>query len=141
MTKCKACGKELRTCGTIYAAEGILYCSRECGRRDFETEQPYCFDDIAEEINPRDMGLPYMTLHELSERNFTRAVIVFKDESYDNPYPFESRAYEVSGDSNYFKPHKISKALFGTSLDGTDVGVRLDWYLGDWIVDYCFIVE
>lgn len=92
-----------------------------CGRSDFETE--------------------HMTLHELSERNFTRAVIVFKDESYDKPYPFASRAYEVSGASNYFNPDKISKALYGSSLDGTDVGVRLDKYLENWVVDYCFIIE
>lgn len=58
---CAACGTDLATCETIWAAEGILYCSRECGIHDFKVhygdDAERHFDEVAEEINPRDIGI------------------------------------------------------------------------------------
>ena len=39
---CAACDTDLATCETIWAAEGILYCSRECGIHDFK----YAYGDV-----------------------------------------------------------------------------------------------
>lgn len=55
-TMCAACDIDLATCDTIWAAEGTLYCSRECGVHDYQ-HVAQCFDDVAEEINPTDIGL------------------------------------------------------------------------------------
>jgi len=58
---CAACHIDLATCETIWAAEGALYCSRECGVHDFKVAYgdgaEKHFDEVAEEINPRDIGI------------------------------------------------------------------------------------
>jgi hypothetical protein len=58
---CVACYTDLATCETIWAAEGLLYCSRECGIYDFKyaygDDAERHFDEVAEEINPRDIGI------------------------------------------------------------------------------------
>lgn len=58
---CAACDVDLATCDTIWAAEGILYCSRECVIHDFEVEYgsnaEKQFDLVSEEIKPLDIGI------------------------------------------------------------------------------------
>lgn len=60
-TMCAACDIDLGTCKTIWAAEGALYCSRDCGIHDFKVtygdNAEQHFDDVAEEINPQDIGI------------------------------------------------------------------------------------
>lgn len=57
--------------------------------------------------------------------------------------------------SEYFKPKKFTNdnkafidgmggySIFANSLDGSDIGVRLEQYVeyGDWKVDYCYILQ
>lgn len=58
---CAACDIDLATCDTIWAAEGALYCSRECGIEDFKhkygDDAERCFNDVAEEVTPEDIGI------------------------------------------------------------------------------------
>lgn len=60
---CKVCNKDLATCETIFAAEGNMYCSRECGVHDYaltDGDLPYAsgiFDSVAEELTPDEIGL------------------------------------------------------------------------------------
>ncbi len=57
---CAACDIDLGTCDTIWAAEGALYCSAECGIHDYETthvDAEKRFYAYAEEINPQDIGI------------------------------------------------------------------------------------
>ena len=66
-------------------------------------------------------------------------VIVFKEENWpDVDYSLASRSYEVSNANRCFQNDKIANSLFGYSLDGSDLGVRLDWY--KWKVDYCYML-
>ena len=71
-----------------------------------------------------------------------QAVIVFKSSSWPGKdYSLESRSYAVSSENKYFKDC-IGNSLYGSALDGSDPGVRLDWYMNDskpWAVDYCYI--
>lgn len=90
-------------------------------------------------------------LNDLQEnRDWEDAVIVFKPESFDKEFNETQRSYKISRESNYFQPDKISSSLYGSCLDGSDNGVRLDLYmkaipedkLGKrWIVDYCYIIK
>ena len=64
-------------------------------------------------------------------------VIVFKSSNWDKPYSERSRSYEVWNNNRAFQDGKIANSLFGHCLDGTDPGVRLDWY--KWDVDYCYM--
>lgn len=75
---------------------------------------------------------------EKQEEACLKGVIVYKQSNFDKPYSEESRSYEVSNNSRAFQHGKISNSLFGSSLDGTDMGVRLDWY--KWEVDYCYMI-
>lgn len=77
--KCGVCRADLSACDTIFAAEGSLYCSRDCGIHDFENKYGSAaerhFDDVSEEIQPMDAGIQhYMNreqilcaLHELAK--------------------------------------------------------------------------
>lgn len=69
-----------------------------------------------------------------------KGVIVFSNESFDKPYPLEARSYVISSDNKAFFPDMISNSIFGSSLDGSDVGIRIDWY-SDWIVEDCYLLQ
>lgn len=62
-------------------------------------------------------------------------------------YPEAERSYKVYGDNKFFYPNMISTSIWADALEGTDKGVRLDWYMfhenaeDRWQVDYCYILE
>lgn len=64
-------------------------------------------------------------------------VIVFKESNWETQYSELSRSYEVANCNRGFQPDKIANSIFGYCLDGTDPGVRLDWY--KWEVEYCYM--
>lgn len=99
-----------------------------------------------------------MTYHELRdlfvEHNKTQlakpvsACIVFAESNWpDRHYPLCSRTYEVSSDNKAFRSSCCSTSLIGSCMDGSDQGVRLDWYMedfgnkGGWVVDHCYLKE
>lgn len=95
-----------------------------------------------------DTKITFGELTEFLRENHNRnGVIVIKNGPYWNKaYPLESRSYKVSGQDNYFQDGKISNAILGFAIDGSDDGVRLDWYMREekpedrWQVDYCYIL-
>ena len=69
-------------------------------------------------------------------------VIVFKNESWPkrkSDYPLEARSYEFRSDEKRFISGLGGNSIFAHTLDGKEHGVRLDWYIGDWEIDYCYI--
>ena len=77
-----------------------------------------------------------------SKGDYVTVVVVITEDSFDKPYALEERSYAFSSDNRAFLPGMISNSIFANCLDGKDVGVRLDWYVGHgWNVDYCYIVE
>lgn len=79
-----------------------------------------------------------------AKENVLYAVIVFTENSFDKPYTEQQRSYQIRNDEKYFLPNMISKSLFSNCLDGTDLGVRLDWYMGGkdgWKIDYCYLID
>ena len=79
--------------------------------------------------------------HQFSDRDRLEAVIVFKPESCkDKEYSLESRSYKFTSDNKAFIPGMCSNSIFADSLDKSDLGVRLDYYLYYWIEDYCYII-
>ena len=75
------------------------------------------------------------------------AVIVFKPESWpDNLYSLAARSYRVSSDNKAFQPNMGGYSIYGSSLDESDLGVRLERYMKEeqggsagWIVDFCYM--
>ena len=83
---------------------------------------------------------------ELQDDHSKHGVVVFKNGQYwEKEYPLEERSYKVYGSDKWFDGRYGGCSIFGTNLTGTDVGVRLDWYMRDgknsWVVDYCYLVE
>lgn len=68
-----------------------------------------------------------------------QGVIVYSEDSFDQPYPLEARSYKVSSTCSAFDTDKAGGCIIGDSLDGTDKRVRLDQY--DWNIEYCYIIE
>ena len=58
-----------------------------------------------------------------------------------------SRTYRFDSDNKAFWPNMGGYSIFGSCLDGTDQGIRLDWYMteegnpGGWKVADCYILE
>lgn len=81
--------------------------------------------------------------------NPIKGVIVFKEDNWpDNNYSLESRSYIVSSDNKAFIASMGGYSIYGSSLDGSDKGVRLEQYMedeyagkGGWKVDYCYLIE
>ena len=75
------------------------------------------------------------------------AHIVFSEESFTEPYSQLSRTYRVSSNNKAYIQRMSSNSIFGYCLDGTDQGVRLDWFIADegnkdgWIISDCYILE
>lgn len=71
-------------------------------------------------------------------------VIVFTENSFNKKFTESQRSYFTDNLQKAFLPSMISSSLSASCLDGTDVGVRLDWYMkGEkpWHVEYCYIIE
>lgn len=68
------------------------------------------------------------------------AVAVITEDSFDAEYTEEQRSYRFTNHNKAFIPSNLSRSIFADCLDGTEMGIRLDWYLGDrWIVEYAYI--
>lgn len=82
--------------------------------------------------------------HEKDEK--LNGVIVFKNESFEKDYSVEERSYIVSSDNKAFNPNACGYSLYGSSLDGSDIGVRLEQYMAyktgvkGWEVEYCYFL-
>ena len=75
------------------------------------------------------------------------AHITFTADSFDKEYPLLARTYAVSSNNKAFRSCMGGYSIFANALDGTDCGVRLDWYMaqegnsGGWEVENCYILE
>ena len=68
--------------------------------------------------------------------------IVFTEDSFEKQYPFESRTYAVSSNNKAYISGAGGYSIYGSSLDGSDVNVRLEMYMrGEnyWKVVYCYV--
>lgn len=79
---------------------------------------------------------------QFSDKHPLNCVIVFKEETWPGTnFSLEARSYRFRSDNKRFLPDMIGNSIFADALDGSDDGVRLDWYIPDWIIDYCYIKE
>ena len=75
------------------------------------------------------------------------AHIIFSEDSFDKKYSLLSRTYRITSDEKAFWSRTGSRSIFADCLDGSDQGVRLDWYLaeegnpGGWKVQNCYVLE
>ena len=74
--------------------------------------------------------------------------ITFTSDSFKEPYSEEARTYGVSSDNKAFIPNMGGYSIYGSSLDGSDMMVRLDMYMADerggkdgWKIEKCVLKE
>ena len=74
--------------------------------------------------------------------------LVFAQENFDKPYSEFERTYEISSDNKAFKPNMGGYSIYGSSLDGADVCVRLEGYMSaerggknGWKLEKCYLVD
>ena len=90
-----------------------------------------------------------MCAHERSRpKGHLTGILVITQDSFDHTYPRLSRAYLVSSNNKAFQPNMGGYSIFGSCLDGTDPGVRLEQLLwaetgraGGWKTEDYFILE
>lgn len=94
----------------------------------------------------RDRFIQYNLEH--PNANPLKGFIVFNESNWpDRRYPEASRTYEVHSDNKAFRHNAGGCSLFGSCIDGSDQGVRLDRYMADfgnkggWTVERCTIAE
>ena len=89
----------------------------------------------------------FQELKRTSPRNDLTVHITFTEDSFSKVYPLLSRTYRVSSDNKAYWPNMGGYSNFGYCLDGTDQGIRLDWYMAEegnpegWQVEDCYILE
>ena len=77
--------------------------------------------------------------YQYEDDNYLNCVIVFDKSSFVKDYDLKQRSYRFRSDEKYFIPNMIGSSIFADSLDGMDQGIRLDWFLNAWTIEYCYI--
>ena len=92
----------------------------------------------------KEMFQTYNQLH--NEGEYMKGYIVISEDSFPLKYSLKSRTYEVFSSNKAFKSDS-GVSIFGSSLDRSDIGVRLDQYLADekggkygWKIEKCYII-
>ena len=77
-----------------------------------------------------------------------KGYITFTSDSFTELYSEESRTYVVSSNNKAFIPNMGGYSIYGSSLDGKDLMVRLEQYMAaerggkdGWKIEKCFLVE
>lgn len=68
--------------------------------------------------------------------------IVFAQSNFAKPYSVESRTYEIGSNNKAFILGMGGYSIYGSSIDGSDVGVRLDRYMradDPWKIERCYM--
>ena len=76
-----------------------------------------------------------------SDQSPLTGVVVFKQSNYTKVYSEQSRSYAFTSDNKYFIPEMGGSSIFAECLDGSEHMVRLDYYVGQWDIEYCYIKE
>lgn len=77
-----------------------------------------------------------------ASNHYVYGVAVISADSFTKEYSLESRSYKFSNHNKAFIAGQSSNSIFASALDGTDDGVRLDWYIHNgWHIEYCYLEE
>lgn len=77
-----------------------------------------------------------------------KGYITFTSDSFTEPYSEEARTYVVSSNNKAFIPNMGGYSIYGSSLDGTDMMVRLEQYMAaerggkdGWKIEKCCLED
>lgn len=98
-------------------------------------------------MNYSELKQIFRELKRTSPKEDLTAHIIYTEDSFAAQYPLLRRTYRFVSDNKAFWPNMGGYSIFAYCLDGTDQGVRLDWYMaeeghpGGWKVESCYILE
>lgn len=99
-------------------------------------------------ITYREMKNIFKVFEATNPRTHLIGYITFTEDSFDKHYDEVERTYVVSSYNKAFRPNMNSSSIFGSSLDGKDLNVRLDSYMEDeyggedgWRVECCSLQQ
>lgn len=135
-----------------FIAKWQAYCEENNIMPNCKASEHYCNEEEAEEETPTiykkgeivtfDLIDSAMREHNKNvgryEKQKLKAVIVYKQSNFTQEYSERSRSYLIDNNNHYFD-NKISNALWGSCLDGTDQNVRLDYY--NWDIEKCYFLQ
>lgn len=108
------------------------------------------FDGVefeAEDLTPK-VELSYKEMTDIFKKinqcggKFVNGYIVFSQSNFAKSYSAESRTYEVNSNNKAFISGLGGYSIYGSSIDGSDVGVRLDRYMRSehpWEIERCYM--
>lgn len=129
-----------------FADDAVIICNEEgklqgfplnrAVREEYEQEVSYCeLKNMFREA-------------EREKRGALVGYIVFTEDSFDKCYPIEARTYIVSSNNKAFQDGMGGYSIYGSSVDGEDLCVRLDGYMQDehggndgWKVEKCYVYQ
>lgn len=68
-------------------------------------------------------------------------VVVNQMPYWKEQFSEQQRTYRFRSDNKRFISRMCGNSIFADCLDGKDLGVRLDWYIGDWTFEKCWYEE
>lgn len=99
-------------------------------------------------ISYEDMVTVFRGVENKKTGNHVVGHIVFTINSFDREYSEESRTYVVSSDNKAFQPGMGGYSIYGSSLDGKDLMVRLEQYMAaerggkdGWKIERCYMTK
>lgn len=85
---------------------------------------------------------------EQARSNCVSGYVVFTVDSFTAPYSESSRTYEIHSDNKAYQPNMGGYSIYGSSLDGSDLNVRLDQYMAaehggkdGWKIERCYMKQ
>lgn len=125
-----------------FEEEVCIVCDEEGKLKDYELNR-------ALYAEPEEEYMPY----EFMEQKFREkekdgtgkhimGYVVFSNDSFDKEYPIEARTYCISSNNKAFQPGMCGYSIYGSSLDGSDVCVRLEQYMrgeNAWKIEDCYM--
>lgn len=101
------------------------------------------YDELAARFRAHESAVRCAPYHEAKHLT---GCIVFTADSFKKPYSLESRTYAVSSNNKAYQPNMGGYSIFGSAIDGSATGVRLEAYMAaekggkdGWKVDYCYL--
>ena len=100
------------------------------------------------ETTYREMTSRFYEQENKKENKHLQGQILFTEDSFTQPYSEAARTYWVSSDNKAFIPGMGGYSIYGSSLDDSDICVRLEAYMAaerggekGWNIERCYMVE
>ncbi len=127
-----------------FADDAVIICNEE-GKLEGLPLNRAVYEEYEQEVSYYELKNMFREA-EREKRGSLVGYIVFTEDSFDKPYPIEARTYMVSSDNKAFQDGMGGYSIYGSSVDGEDILVRLDGYMQEeyggkdgWEVEKCYV--